>query len=137
MIEHLLESGTSKAIRELYGASGDEKLIQIQKTRQEFEGDYTLVVFPLLRISKKGPEQTAEELGKYGVTVNVVCPGATQTGYITPENEEWHVKETPLGRLGYSEDIADVITFLVSEQARWLTGQLIYASGGFLRFMSE
>ncbi len=79
----------------------------------------------------------AEELGKYGVTVNVVCPGATQTGYITPENEEWHVKKTPLGRLGYSEDIADVITFLASEQARWLTGQLIYASGGFLRFMSE
>ena len=79
----------------------------------------------------------AEELGKYGVTVNVVCPGATQTGYITPENEEWIVKKTPLGRLGNSEDIADVITFLASEQARWLTGQLIYASGGFLRFMSE
>ena len=79
----------------------------------------------------------AEELGKYGVTVNVVCPGATQTGYITPENEEWHVKRNPLGRLGYSEDIADVITFLTSEQARWLTGQLIYASGGFLRFLSE
>jgi 3-oxoacyl-[acyl-carrier protein] reductase len=79
----------------------------------------------------------AEELGKYGVTVNVVCPGATQTGYITPENEEWIIKKTPLGRLGYSEDIADVITFLASEQGRWLTGQLIYASGGFLKFISE
>lgn len=79
----------------------------------------------------------AEELGKYGVTVNVVCPGATQTGYITPENEEWIIQKTPLGRLGHSEDVADVITFLASEQGRWLTGQLIYASGGFLKFMSE
>ena len=79
----------------------------------------------------------AEELGKYGITVNVICPGATQTGYITPENEEWIIQKTPLGRLGYSEDLADVITSLASKQGRWLTGQLIYASGGFLKFMSE
>jgi 3-oxoacyl-[acyl-carrier protein] reductase len=79
----------------------------------------------------------AEEMGKYGITVNVVCPGATQTGYITPENEEWIIQKTPLGRLGYPDDVADVITFISSEQGRWLTGQLIYASGGFLRFMNE
>lgn len=79
----------------------------------------------------------AEEMGKYGITVNVVCPGATQTGYITPENEEWIVQKTPLGRLGYPNDVADVITFISSEQGRWLTSQLIYASGGFLRFMNE
>lgn len=79
----------------------------------------------------------AEEMGKYGITVNVVCPGATQTGYIPPDSEEWIIQKTPLERLGYPEDIADVITFLTSEQARWLTGQLIYASGGFLRFLHE
>ncbi|HIQ04324.1 MAG TPA: SDR family oxidoreductase [Anaerolineae bacterium] len=79
----------------------------------------------------------AQELGKYGITVNVVCPGATQTGYITPENEKSIVQKTPLGRLGYPEDVADVITFLASEQGHWLTGQLIYASGGFLMFMNE
>jgi 3-oxoacyl-[acyl-carrier protein] reductase len=79
----------------------------------------------------------AEEMGKYGITVNVVCPGATQTGYITPENEPHIVERTPLGRLGYSEDVADVITFLVSEQGHWLTGQLVYASGGFLTYLSE
>ena len=79
----------------------------------------------------------AEEMGKYGITVNVVCPGATQTGYISPENEDWIIQKTPMGRLGHPDDIADVITFLTSEQARWLTGQLIYASGGFLRFMNE
>jgi 3-oxoacyl-[acyl-carrier protein] reductase len=79
----------------------------------------------------------AEELGKYGITVNVVCPGATQTAYITPEHEKQIIQKTPLGRLGYPEDISDVVTFLVSEQGRWLTGNLIYASGGFLMFMNE
>ena len=73
----------------------------------------------------------AVELGQYGITVNVVAPGPTQTGYITPENESVLVRYIPLRRLGTPEDIADVIVFLASEQARWLTGQLIYAGGGF------
>ena len=79
----------------------------------------------------------AQEMGKYGITVNVVCPGATQTGYITPENEDKLVARTPLQRIGQPEDVADVIVFLASEQARWLTGQLIYASGGFLTYLNE
>lgn len=79
----------------------------------------------------------AQEMGKYGITVNVVCPGATQTGYITPENEPKLTAMTPLRRLGQPEDIADVIVFLASEQAHWLTGQLIYASGGFLMYQNE
>ena len=73
----------------------------------------------------------AVELGQYGITVNVVAPGPTQTGYITPESEAALVRHIPLRRLGTPEDIADVIVFLASEQARWLTGQLIYAGGGF------
>ena len=79
----------------------------------------------------------ASEMGKYGVTVNVVCPGATQTGYIPPDNEKEIVARTPLGRLGQPEDVADVITFLASEQAHWLTGQLIYAGGGFMMHLNE
>ncbi len=79
----------------------------------------------------------AEEMGRYGITVNVVCPGATQTGYIAPESEPDILARTPLGRLGLPEDVADVITFLASEQGHWLTGQLIYASGGFLTYLSE
>jgi len=79
----------------------------------------------------------AEELGKYGITVNIVCPGPTQTGYIVPDNEKWIVEKTPLGRLGYPEDIGKVVTFLASEQGGWLTGNLIYASGGFSKLMSE
>jgi len=79
----------------------------------------------------------AQEMSKYGITVNVVYPGATQTGYITPENEGRLVARTPLQRLGQPEDVADVIVFLASEQARWVTGQLIYASGGFLMYLNE
>ncbi len=65
MINKLLTQTAIQACKDLYEQDIPEKFVQIQKTRSEFEGDLTLVVFPLLRISKKGPEQTAEELGKY------------------------------------------------------------------------
>ena len=73
----------------------------------------------------------ARELGQYGITANAVAPGPTQTGYITPEAEIELAAGTPLGRLGQPEDIADVILFVASEQGRWLTGQLLYAGGGW------
>lgn len=73
----------------------------------------------------------AAELGKYGITVNVVAPGPIQTGYITPEAETEIVAGTPLGRLGRPEDVADVIVFVASEQGRWLTGQLLMVGGGW------
>lgn len=72
----------------------------------------------------------AIELGPYGITVNVVAPGPVQTGYITPEMEEKLRSEIPLRRVGKPEDVADVILFLASEQARWITGQLLYVDGG-------
>jgi len=73
----------------------------------------------------------AAELGKYGITVNIVAPGPIQTGYIPPEQEADIAAQTPLGRVGRPEDVADVIVFLASEQAHWLTGQLLYVGGGF------
>jgi 3-oxoacyl-[acyl-carrier protein] reductase len=73
----------------------------------------------------------ASEMGKYGITVNIVAPGPIQTGYITPELEQKIAAETPLGRVGQPEDVAEVIVFLASEQADWLTGQLLYVGGGY------
>ena len=73
----------------------------------------------------------ASELGKYGITCNVVAPGPIQTGYITPELEGAIVERTPLGRLGTPQDVADVVSFLASDQARWVTGQLLYVGGGY------
>jgi 3-oxoacyl-[acyl-carrier protein] reductase len=73
----------------------------------------------------------AAELGKYGITVNVVAPGPIQTGYITTEQEQQIAAGTPLERVGRPGDVADVVVFLASQQAHWLTGQLIYAGGGW------
>lgn len=73
----------------------------------------------------------AAELGKYGITVNTVAPGPIQTGYITPELAAMICAGTPLGRLGAPEDVAEVVVFLASVQARWLTGQLLYVGGGW------
>ena len=63
MIEEILKKEIEKCLSELYSAT--KQSIQFQKTRKDFEGDITLVVFPLLRVSKKGPEQTAEQIGEY------------------------------------------------------------------------
>ena len=68
-IETFLSEAVRRAAEALYGPSEGEPL-QIQKTRREFEGDYTLVVFPLLRRSRKSPEATAAEIGEW-LTANV------------------------------------------------------------------
>ena len=62
-IVHALQSAVSQAVEELYGQSVPQEQLQLQKTRSEFEGQWTLVTFPLLKISRKSPEATAQELG--------------------------------------------------------------------------
>ena len=64
-IENKIIKGVKDGIQSLYGADVDEKQIQVQQTRSELEGQLTVVVFPFLRASKKGPEQTGQELGQY------------------------------------------------------------------------
>ena len=73
----------------------------------------------------------AAEMGRYGITVNVVAPGPIQTGYLAPAQVETIARGTPLRRVGEPGDVADAIVFLASEQARWLTGQLLYVGGGW------
>ena len=65
MIEKIIIENTYSAIVELFGQKPDIKHIQIQKTKKNFEGDFTLVVFPFLKLSRKSPEQTADLIGKY------------------------------------------------------------------------
>jgi len=62
--------------------------------------------------------------------VNVVSPGPIQTGWMSPGLESKAVLAIPLRRIGQPEDVADVTVFLASEQARWITGQLLYVGGG-------
>ncbi|NIO00719.1 MAG: SDR family oxidoreductase [Candidatus Latescibacteria bacterium] len=72
----------------------------------------------------------AAELGPFGIAVNIVSPGPIQTGYITSQVEEKLVHSIPLRRVGRPEDVANLIVFLASEQASWVTGQLIWIHGG-------
>ena len=65
MIEQILVQKTIEALEKLYGQNISPDLIQIEKTNPEFTGDYTIVVFPLLRYTKKPPAQTAEDIGNY------------------------------------------------------------------------
>ena len=64
-IETSISNAVKAAIKELYGQDVPEKMVQLQKTRSEFEGNLTLVVFPFLKISRKKPEDTATEIGNY------------------------------------------------------------------------
>ena len=80
----------------------------------------------------------AAELGPRGITVNAVAPGLVDTAMLraatAPMGGEEAVKgmvaRTPLGRLGTTSDVADVVAFLASPDARWVTGQVVEASGG-------
>ena len=72
----------------------------------------------------------ALEAAKYGITVNCVAPGPTQTGWIDADFEKEVIPIIPMGALIQPEDIAETILFLASAQARMLTGQVIKVSGG-------
>lgn len=74
----------------------------------------------------------AQELAPRGITVNTVLPGFTDTGVLSEQYRDMGVQMSPLKRLGLPSDVADVVAFLVSEQARWLTGQIIHAGGGLV-----
>lgn len=72
----------------------------------------------------------AYELGPYGITVNVVSPGAVQTGWMSSEIQIALEKSYPLRRIGKPEDIANAVIFFASTQADWITGQVLQVGGG-------
>ncbi len=64
-IESLISKAAQEAVKSLYGQDVPESMTQLQKTRSEFEGNLTLVVFPFVKMARKSPEQTAQEIGQY------------------------------------------------------------------------
>lgn len=74
----------------------------------------------------------AQELAPRKITVNTVSPGFTETGMMTDQYRQIGIQQSPLKRLGTPKDIADVVAFIVSDEARWLTGQNIHAGGGIV-----
>ncbi|WP_426593492.1 SDR family oxidoreductase [Cellulomonas sp. McL0617] len=73
----------------------------------------------------------ARELGPRGISANVVNPGPIDTGWIDDDLRATLVPAHPLGRLGTPGDIAAVVSFLVSPEGRWVSGQLLHTDGGF------
>lgn len=73
------------------------------------------------------------ELAPHGITVNAVNPGPTDTGWMTNEIKQTLHPKFLSGRIGQPEDAARLITFLASNEAQWITGQIINSEGGFLR----
>ncbi len=90
-------------------------------------------------VSKAGiiclAKQLARELGSFGITVNAVAPGRIDTPMIhiasDEENEAFRLR-TPMGRLGTPEDVANAVVFLASEEASFITGEILDVNGGLL-----
>ena len=78
----------------------------------------------------------ADELADHGIRVNTVNPGPVDTGYLTAEAFESIRGMFPFGRFGEPDDAARLITWLLSDDARWITGQVINSEGGFARWCS-
>jgi 3-oxoacyl-[acyl-carrier protein] reductase len=75
----------------------------------------------------------AVEVGHKQITVNAINPGPTDTGWMTEELEQEIIPKFPLGRIGQPEDAARLVAFLASDEAAWITGQIIHSEGGFFR----
>ena len=111
------------------------RIVTIGSVMSEFAGPglaaYTASKHGLLGLSRA----LATELGGYGITVNCVQPGAIETPMTAPafnempEYKTFWSEKAPLGRLGQPQDIADVIAFLVSDEARFMSGHGIYVDG--------
>ncbi len=73
---------------------------------------------------------SAVELAGQGITANVINPGATDTGWLSPEIEGQVLERNLQPRLGEPTDVANLVSFLCSEQGQWVNGQLLYSDGG-------
>ena len=73
----------------------------------------------------------ASTLAEKGITINAINPGPTNSGWMTEEIKTEILKLSPAGRIGEPEDAANIVAFLASERAQWITGQVIHSEGGF------
>ncbi|WP_214851063.1 SDR family oxidoreductase [Exiguobacterium sp. s193] len=75
----------------------------------------------------------AQEVAPFGITVNAVNPGPTDSTWMTDEIRSALLPKFPFGRIGTPNDVARLISFLVSDEGAWITGQILHSEGGFIR----
>ena len=75
----------------------------------------------------------SQEIAAKGITLNAVNPGPTDTGWMDDKLKEELIRRFPMKRVGMPKDAANLIGFLVSKEAEWITGQIIHSEGGFVR----
>jgi len=75
----------------------------------------------------------SSQIASKGITINAVNPGPNDTGWMTNDLKQNLVGRFPMNRIGQPKDTANLISFLISEQAEWITGQIIHSEGGFKR----
>ncbi len=136
-------TATARLIRQalpaLEAARGNIVIISSTAARFTVSPSQNLSVYGA---SKAGLNQLARtlapELGPKGVRINVVAPGLTRGEYADEglsqndiATQDWIRSVTPLGRIGQPEDVAKAVTFLASDMAAWITGQVLDASGGW------
>ncbi|WP_096269732.1 SDR family oxidoreductase [Paucisalibacillus globulus] len=75
----------------------------------------------------------SQELAPLGITVNAINPGPTDSTWMTDEIRKHLLPKFPMGRIGTPDDVANIVGFLASNDAKWVTGQVIHSEGGFIR----
>ncbi len=148
--EELLKSGVKVSSMELDLTQNDAPKELINKVTEQLGYPHILINNAAYSTNNDFSNLTAEELDKHymvnvrattlsaevahlGITVNAINPGPTSTGWMTEEIKQGLKPMFPFGRIGEPKDAARLITFLVSEEAEWITGQVIHSEGGFKR----
>lgn len=125
-VEKLIKNTGSKYVLIEADITSTEEIVRMYDIIEKELGSVDILV----NNAAEYDENVAIEVGHLGITVNAVAPGPTQTGWIDAESEQAVVPMIPLGRLGQPQDIANMILYLASEKASWLTGQVVKVSGG-------
>ena len=114
---------------------GSGSIINISSTYGHRGAAYATIYVGAKHAVEGITKSAALELAKSGIRVNAVAPGPTDTGMLTrftgtDENKAALVKQVPLDRLGLSEEVADGIVFIASDNAKWITGEILNVDGG-------
>jgi NAD(P)-dependent dehydrogenase (short-subunit alcohol dehydrogenase family) len=116
-------------------AYGSGNIINISSTYGHEGAAYASIYVGAKHAVEGITKSVALELAKSGIRVNAVAPGPTDTGMLTrftgtAENKAALATQVPLGRLGLSEEVADGIVFIASDEARFITGHVLNVDGG-------